>query len=171
MRETLSTVVDTDTLKAINPADFQLLRAAAPRRVSVFVAVSLICGIIPGLGAFGVALDEMVNHRSVVARHAFSLLLVCMALGLICAAVGVARDCVLSYIRVLQHNTEQIMRRLDVTHKRVDDLWQVLEDLPTVIEDFGDEKFAEARVTAIREASLDPYRAAGGRPHIVRQQN
>jgi len=174
MRDQTGTLVDTDTLLAIDPAEDtpgdRLRRAAATRKVSLFVVVALMCGLVPALIAAAIAAAETLTSRRVVPNNAFDLLLTCMAIGFMAATVGFARDNVLRYLRVLHHDHSRVFEKLDVHTMRLDQMDAVLKHLPNAIEDYGDERAADGRVQALRDAVHTPYHNAGGRPQLLRQQ-
>jgi hypothetical protein len=174
MRDQTGTLVDTDTLLAISPAHDtttdRLRRAAATRKVSLFVAVALITGLVPAAIALIVAGVETHLEHQVISNSAFDLLITCMALGFIGALIGFARDSVLRYMRILHHDQSRVFEKLDIQTLRLDQMQEALTQLPHAVEEYGDERAADARVQAIRDAVHVPYQAGGGRPQLLRQQ-
>jgi hypothetical protein len=174
MRDQTGTLVDTDTLLAISPADDtatdRLRRAAATRKVSLFVAAALITGLVPGAIALIVAGVETHLERQVISNSAFDLLITCMAVGFVGALIGCARDSMLRYLHVVRHDQSRIFDKLDMQGMLLGQIQEALAQLPHAVEEYGDERSADARVQAIREAVHVPYQAGGGRPQLLRQQ-
>jgi hypothetical protein len=76
----------------------------------------------------------------------------------------------LRYLHVVRHDQSRIFDKLDMQGMLLGQIQEALAQLPHAVEEYGDERSADARVQAIREAVHVPYQTGGGRPQLLRQQ-